>query len=254
MKNIFIFLPLISLVFFFSACKKTNTDSPSGLNCRMLELTGPLYESHCFYDDHHKIVKMRFIDSPADTSWENYYYENGHVVYMIRLFQGTSGDTIYYTYNSGKYVEVNEYGFKLKFIYNDSGQLIKVERYEGSKVTDYSDYEYNQGGNCIRCIDYTWSGSEFAQEQITDLEFGNQKNPYSSIGLPPLNSTGWPTAMYLSPNNITKYRIQYTSQLMKLVLVYHYSSYNENGYPLAYSITDSLNHMISNENIQYICP
>lgn len=223
----------------------------------MQQSSGALDKVYCFYNDSHKIVKMRFIDPPTDTGWENYYYENGHIAYMIRLYKGTQGDTIQYTYNSGKYIEVNEYGHILKYIYNDMDQLIKIERHEGSKVTDYSDYFYDMKGNCIKCIQYTehnYSDSIYIQILITDFEFGDQQNPYSSIGLPPLNSMGSEIGQYLSPNNITKMRTNFITDSLKLVFVYHYSSFNESGYPLLFSITDSLNNLMSNENIEYVCP
>ena len=125
MKKVLCLVSLFSIVF-FSGCKKTTNGELSTGTCRMQESSGAFNKVYCFYDDNRKIVKMRFIDPPTDTEWENYYYENGHVAYMIRLYKGTKGDTIVYSYNSGKYVEVYEYGYTQKYIYNDMGQLIKI--------------------------------------------------------------------------------------------------------------------------------
>jgi len=253
MKKISYFVILIS-IFFFSACKKTTKESSGGLTCRMLQSSNSIQNRFFFYDDNRNIIKVLFVDAAADTEQDNYYYVNGHVAYMIRLYQGTLGDTISYTYNSGKYVEVNQYGFKLKYLYNGAGQIVKIENYEGSKLSDYSDYSYDIHGNCTRCIDYSWSDSTYFPYKITDFEFGDQKNQYPSIGLPPLNSMGAMTAWFFSPNNITRMRMQSLGQSNKVVFVYHYSSFNENGYPLEISTTDSLNNVFTIEYIQYICP
>ena len=253
MKKTFCFVILIS-IFYFSACKKTNNGSTGGLNCRMLQSFSSIQNRFFYYDDNRNIIKVLFVDAAADTEQDNYYYVNGHVAYMIRLYRGTLGDTISYTYNSGKYVEVDQYGGKLKYIYNNSGQIVKIENYEGSKLSDYSDYSYDIHGNCTRCTDYTWSDSTYFPYTITDFEFGDQKNQYPSMGLPPLNSMGAITAWFFGPNNITRMRTQSIGQSYKFVLVYHYSSFNENGYPLEISTTDSLNNIFTIENIQYVCP
>jgi hypothetical protein len=255
MKKVLCFVTLFAIILFYG-CKKTNNETVTG-NCRMQQSSGSLNKMYCFYAGNHTILKMQFIDPPSDTGWENYYYENGHIAYMVRLYKGTQGDTIYYTYNSGKYIEVDEYGYKLKYIYNGMNQLFKIERHEGSKVTDYSNYFYDVNGNCIRCNQYAehnYSDSIYILTIVTDFEFGGQKNPYSSIGLPPLNSIGSEVGQYLSPNNITKIRTQFVTDSLKLVLVYHYSTFNDNGYPLLFSITDSLNNLMSNESIEYLCP
>lgn len=253
MKKIFISVTLILLVF-FSACKKTNKESSSEQNCRMSQSTSSIQNIFFYYDDNRNIIKALFVEANADTEQDNYYYDNGHVAYMIRLYKGTLGDTISYTYNSGKYVEVDQYGVKLKYNYNDSGQIIRIERYEANKVTDYSNYSYDKNGNCKRCIDYSWTDSTYIPYTITDFEFGDQRNQHTSIGFPPLNSMGATTAEFFDPNNITRMRIQSIGQPYKSVLVYHYSTFNENGYPLVVSTTDSLNNIFTIENIQYICP
>ena len=255
MKKVLCPIILFSIIL-FTGCKKTNNEISFG-NCRMQQSSGSINKLDCFYDDQHNILKIRFIDLPSDTSWENYYYENGHVVYKIRLYKGTQGDTIHYIFNSGKYIEVDQYGHIHKYIYNNLGQLIKIERHEGSKVTDYSDYFYDMNGNCIKCTEYTeqnYSDSIYIPMIMTDFEFGAQKNPYSSIGLPPLNSMGSEVGQYLSPNNITKIRTHFITDSINFVFLYKYSSFNDNGYPLSFSITDTLNHVASIENIQYICP
>ena len=253
MKKIFISVTLILLVF-FSACKKTNKEVSSGQNCRMLQSTSAIHNIFFYYDDHRNIIKALFVESNADTEQDNYYYDNGHVAYMIRLYKGTLGDTISYIYTFGRYIEVDQYGVKLKYIYNDPGQIIRIERYEGNKVTDYSDYSYDKNGNCTRCIDYSWTDSTYMPYTITDFEFGDQRNQNTSTGFPPLNSMGATTAEYFGPNNITRMRIQSIGQSYKFVFVYHYSSFNENGYPLVVSTTDSLNNVFNIENIQYVCP
>jgi hypothetical protein len=247
-----IFLIVLLFTFCTYSCKKSTSEQSTG-PCRLLQSSGSLNEVFCYYDDHHNISKMMFISPPNDTGWENYYYNNGHVVYMIRLYKGTKGDTIFYTFNSGKYTEVNQYGYMQKYYYDNSGLLIKIERYDSTKVTDYSDFIYDSRGNCIKCTEYTRTDSAFEWSAIEEFEFGNSRNPYSSIGLPPLNSMTGVVGQYLSPNNITKWRYQYP-QTSKLVLVYKYSSFNNNGYPVSFSIGDSLNHVLSNETIEYVCP
>lgn len=244
----------ILTLFLVPACKKTNT-APPAVSCRMMQQTSA-YSGNtlCYYDDHQRILKFRYVTQPADTSWEIYHYDNGHVDYMVRLFKGTDGDTIYYTFSSGRYVEVTQYGSTLVYLYNTSGKLVKIEQHEGSVITDYSVYRYNTLGNCFQCVQYALYDTTYLPIQVTDLEFGNLRNPYSSMGLPPLNSHGPEIGLYLSPNNITKMRTQDTGQVAKMVFLYHYTSSNENGYPTAYSITDSLSNPISENNISYICP
>jgi hypothetical protein len=251
MKQILFYVSLFTVVFLFG-CKKSNNETSSG-NCRMQQSAGSMNNVYCFYNENSRISKMRFISPPSDTSWENYFYENDHVAYMIRLYKGTQGDTISYTYKSGKYTEVNQYGFTLKYVYDNFNRLIKIERHEDSVVSSYSDYLYDSMGNCTKCSQYSWTGTSYIWDQLTDFEFGNNKNPYSSIGLPPLNSMGPEIGMYNSPNNITKMRTQYP-QTGKLVFVYTYSIFNANRYPLTFSIGDSLNHIMSNETMEYVCP
>lgn len=235
-------------------CTKTSDGTHPEYNCRMTQLSGSMGKFIYYYDENRNILKVLNISPPADTGWENYHYENGHVVYMIRIYQGTLGDTINYTYDSGRYVEVNEYGYKLKYYYDEKSQLVKIEQVENSIVTNYTDYQYDNKGNCTRCLEYYRSGSAFEMDQVTDFEFGTQKNPFFSIGKPPLNGDDMTVGMYLSRNNITKYRVQYISQSMKLAFVYHYSIYTGNGYPLQYALTDSLNNLISSDTLSYACP
>lgn len=248
-RSVVIYVCLVALSF---SCSKSNSDQLS-ISCRMLNSSGSLNKLFCTYDDDHNILKMMYISPPNDTSCENYHYTNGHVAYMIRIYQGTLGDTIFYTYDSGKYVEVYQYGNKQKYYYDNSGLLVKIERYDGASISTSSDLTYDSRGNCIRFIKYFKSGGGSIWEEIADFEYGDKRNPYSSIGLPPLNSIGPEVGQYLSPNNLIKMRIQFP-QTSKQVFVYQYSVFNENGYPTSFSMGDSLNHIISNETIEYICP
>jgi hypothetical protein len=86
MKRAAYFTFLISILF-ITACQKSNDDPVLG-SCRMLQSSGFLCSPDkclCYYDENHKIIKMEYIGS-NDTSWDNYYYENGHVVYMNSYF------------------------------------------------------------------------------------------------------------------------------------------------------------------------
>ena len=252
-KYILAVVALLSL-FMVVACKKTNT-APPATSCRMMtQISAYSGNTQCYYDDYQRILKLRYVTQPADTSWDIYHYDNGHVDYLVRLYKGTDGDTIYYTFTSGRYVEVTQYASRLVYLYNTSGKLVKIEHYEGSKITDYSAYLYNLLGNCILCTQFALYDTTYLPIQVTDLEFGDLRNPYSSMGLPPLNSHGPEIGVYLSPNNITKIRTQFTGQPAKMVFLYHYTASNENGYPTTYSITDSLNYPILENNISYICP
>ena len=94
------------LAFFLISCNKSTNPDPITSGCRMNNSSGTLNELFCTYDENHNIIKVMYISPPNDTSWENYHYSGDHVAYMVRIFQGTLGDTIFYTYKSGKYVEV----------------------------------------------------------------------------------------------------------------------------------------------------
>ncbi len=83
------------------SCSKSNSEQLPN-NCRMLSSSGSLDKAFYTYDENHKILSTMYIDLPKDTGWENYHYTNGHVAYMIRIYQGTLRDTIFYTYDSGK--------------------------------------------------------------------------------------------------------------------------------------------------------
>lgn len=240
------------LTLYAISCSKSSSEQITG-SCRMLSSSGSLNKAFYTYDENHKILYAMYIDPPNDTSWEKYHYIDGHVTFMIRIYRGTLGDTIFYTYDSGKYVEVYQHGNKQKYYYDNSGLLVKIERYDGASITTSSDLIYDSRGNCIRYIKYYKSGSTSTWEEIADFEYGDKRSPYSSIGLPPLNSIGPEVGQYLSPNNLTKMRIQFP-QTNKHVFVYQYNAFNENGYPTSFSMGDSLNHIISNESIEYICP
>jgi hypothetical protein len=248
--NCVIVMLLIGIV--ISGCKKTTETTPAG-DCRMVRSSGTMNGMVCFYDDNHRISKMMYVSSPNDTSWENYYYDNGHVAYMVRLYKGTLGDTIYYTYDAGKYTRVDQYGFMQKYLYDNAGRLVRIERYDSTVVESYTDYIYDSRGNCIKCVRYYMSGSNPVEEERVEFEFGSNRNPYSSIGLPPLNSMGPEIGQYLSPDNITRIRMKYP-QTVSLVLVYTYGAFNNNGYPLNFTIGDSLSHLMSNEVMEYECP
>jgi hypothetical protein len=160
---------------------------------------------------------------------------------------------MFLTFDAGKYIEVKINGSTAeKFIYNNSDQLIKIEEYEDSKVSHFSDFLYDSNGNCIISTHYNLTGSNYILEQIVEFEYGNYKNPYYSLGLPPLFSEGWLFGIFMSYNNITKIRDQIEEY--HGTWFYHYSSFNENGYPLTVTMTDSLNNLIGTENIEYICP
>lgn len=246
---------LISLwvAFFLISCNKSTNPDPITSGCRMNNSSGTLYELFCTYDENHNIIKMMYISPTNDTSCENYHYSGDHVAYMVRIFPGTLGDTIFYTYNSGKYVEVFQYGNKQKYYYDNSGLLVKIERYDGDSIKTSADLSYDSRGNCIRFVKYFISQSSSVWEEIVDFEYGEKKSQYSSIGLPPLNSIGPEVGQYLSPNNLIKMRIQFP-QASKHVIVYQYNEFNDNGYPTSFSMGDSLNHIISNETIEYFCP
>jgi hypothetical protein len=213
-----------------------------------------LMQSNYYYDENDRISKIRFISSPADTSWENYYYENGHVIYLIRLYKGTAGDTITYTYDSGRYTECFSYGKTLKYIYDGQNRLIKIEAWKDLKLDDYAEYQYDVNGNCSRYTGYTRSGTGFELSREVSLEFGTNKNFYYSIGMPPLNSMNETIPMTISPNNFTKITTIYPSSAYSLVLLYNYSQFNDRGYPTNYSITDSLNHVLEVGSMEYVCP
>lgn len=243
----------LCLAFCLISCSKTTNPDPISSGCRMDNSSGTLNELFCTYDEYHNIIKVMYISPPNDTSWENYHYSGDHVAFLVRIYQGTLGDTIFYTYNSGKYVEVFQYGNKQKYYYDNSGLLVKIERYDGASVKTSADLFYDSRGNCIRFVKYFISGSSSIWEQIVDFEYGEKKSQYSSIGLPPLNSIGPEVGQYLSRNNLTRMRIQFP-QGSKHVFVYQYNAFNDNGYPTSFSMGDSLNHIISNETIEYFCP
>jgi len=246
----FICLAIASLTF---SCKKSTSEQSSG-SCRELRSTSSMTDDFFYYDASGNISKIMFINLPSDTSWQNYYYKNGHLVYMIRLYKGTKGDTVFYTYNSGNYVEVNESGFMLKYYYDQSNLLAKIERYDSGKLTAYSDYYFDPRGNCRNCDQYERTGSGFGFKQIDFIEYGDFKNPDHSIGLPPLNDYSALTGEYLSPNNVVKWTM-ITSYSDSIVMYYHYKSFNNNGYPLSYKVGDSTgNQIISNETLEYLCP
>lgn len=245
---------LICLCFalFSLSCSKSESDQIS-TSYRMLNSSGTLNKLFCAYDENHNVLNMMYISPPNDTSWEVYHYTDGHVAYMVRKYQGTLGDTITYIFSSGKYVEVIQYGNRQKYYYDDSGLLVKIERYDGSSIITSAELLYDSRRNCNKFIKYQVSGSTSTWEEIVDFEFGEKRSPYSSIGLPPLNSIGPEVGLYLSPNNLIKMRIQYP-QATKLVFVYQYNAFNDQGYPTSFSMGDSLNHIISNETMNYICP
>lgn len=253
-----ILFPVVLIVFCFVVSCKKNNDNSTGYtpgNCRMTEESSGIVHATYFYDQDNRIIKKRYISSPHDTSWENYTYENGHVIYMIRLFKGTKGDTIVYIYKDDKYVEVDQYGSVLKYLYNTSGQLVRIESYTNSKMTDYSEFDYDQNSNCIRCTEYYKSDSAFYQSTITELEYGDRKNIYYSLGCPPSNSEHGTTAQFLSPNNIVKYRNRFLSNHMTITWIYNYTSFNEHGYPLTFTMNDTITNSILNmETISYVCP
>jgi YD repeat-containing protein len=252
MNKIFLITALISALF-FSACKKSNNTSTGLQKCRMLQSLSATDNEYFFYDNNSNLVKALYI-SGSDTEQDNYHYENGHVAYYIRLFKGTLGDTIKYTYESGRYTWVDEYGFRIKYTYNSAGQIIKIEDINGVQHLNYSEYAYNLQGNCIRCTDYSWSGSAYMATAITDFEFGDQKNQFQTMGYPPQNGGGQTTAWFFSPNNITKIRIHNLDDPFKVVILYQYNSFNENGYPLQILLSDTLGHNLSTQNLQYLCP
>ena len=97
-----------------------------------------------------------FVASPGDTGWEYYYYESGHVKYMIRLMQGEQADTATYVYSAGKYTEVHQYGSVYKFSYDSRGNLIKLSIDTGTQYYDYCDFNYDANGNCIKFSKYYW--------------------------------------------------------------------------------------------------
>jgi hypothetical protein len=255
MKNQLRLIILVAAVFFFS-CKKNNTDTtdPISGNCRMVKLSDSLGRINFYYDANNRISQIMSMSSPVDTSWENYYYENGHVVFMIRLYRGTHGDTIKYTYESGKYTECLSYGSTLKYFYNGLNQLIKIESWKDLKMDEYAEYQYDMNGNCIKCTSYTKNGTAYELNHEATLVFGTGKNFYYSIGMPPLNSMNETIPMTVSPNNFTKITSKYPPSAYSLVLLYNYSGFNDQGYPTNFSMSDSLQHIFDAGTIEYVCP
>jgi hypothetical protein len=252
MKNITL-LGIGLIILFAYSCKKSSDNSTGSGNCRMVKSTGSLSISIYFYDESKRFQKMMHVDAPNDTSWEDYYYQNDHVIYMIRIYPGTFGDTIFYTYNNGKYTEVDQYGFKQKYYYDNSNQLKKIEKYSNSNMVSYATFTFSPEGDCLQYLKYVVNGSNSILDETVDMEYGTFRNPYSSLGLPPLNSMGPEVGLYLSKHNLTRMRTHFSDQNTS-VLVYTYTSFNDNGYPPSFSIGDSLNHIISVENIEYNCP
>jgi hypothetical protein len=249
-KIIFIILMLVLHVFY--SCKKSATEN-NVQSCRMVSSIGNMQNSFYYYNENKSISKIMFINPPDDTSWQNYYYENGHVSYMIRLYKGTLGDTILYTYNSGKYTEINEYGFTLKYYYDNSGYLSKIEKYENHNLSGYSKYTFNSNGDCIKFLQYYVNGANTQLDGIVDFEYGNTRSPYSSTGMPPINSQEPSVGQYLSTHMLIKMRYTWPGQ-EKIVLLYTSGTLNNNGYPKSITISDSLINVISTNNFEYSCP
>jgi hypothetical protein len=251
----FILLVLIIIVMF--SCKKSDnqSSSQSSENCKLLKSLSSYTNYTCYYNEDNTISKSMFVASPGDTVWDYYYYESGHVNYMIRLMQGEQADTATYVYSAGKYTEVHQYGSVYKFSYDSRGNMIKLSIDTGTQYYDYCDFNYDAKGNCIKFSKYYWSGTAYFLAEITEFEYGTNKNPYYSIGLPPLNSMNYVTGQYQSLNNITKIKDHiYDYTVMNFVYVYNYSSFNENAYPLNVTTSDSLGHPLSYENLSYKCP
>jgi hypothetical protein len=209
----------------------------------------------CNYNDDNTISTVMFVPSPGDTAWDHYYYENGHVSYMIRLMQGAKADTATYFWSGGKYTEGHQYGSVYKYSYDNGGNLIKLSINTDPQHNDYCDFTYDDKGNCIAFNKYYYSDSSYFLAESTVLEYGDHKNPYSSIGLPPPNSMSYVTGQYRSNNNIIKITDHIIGNpVMTFVFVYSYSTFNDNGYPLYVTTSDTLGHPLSYETLNYKCP
>lgn len=248
-------LLLIAAMSYFS-CSKDSSDpenNPSG-NCRMIRMVNSLGVFDLSYDQNNMITSLRTVTPEGDSSWENYYYENGHVVYMIRIYRGTAGDTIRYTYESGIYTQCESYGTTLKYFYDGSGNIIKMEEWKNQAMEDYSEYVYDGNGNCVSFSMMTKTDSGYSVYQQGTLEFGTKKNMYISIGIPPLNSAGETIALTRSRNNMTKVSISYMNYPISYAINYSYSNFNEQGFPLDFTLSASDSTILDSGTIQYACP
>jgi hypothetical protein len=249
------FIILIVTVLFFSCSKDDSSNNdPSPGTCRMIRLYDSLGETDFFYDADNRISRIRSIYSPSDSSWENYYYDNGHVSHVIISYKGFPGDTIYCTYESGKYTECFSYGDTLKYKYDASNHLTRIESWRDLKMDGYTDYQYDSRGNCTAYQRYSRYGTGYGLSQEGSLEFGTNKNFYYSIGIPPLNSLNEAIPMTVSPNNFIKVTTKFPSSVNSIVVLYTYSGFNDHGYPTNFSMSDSSHHMYDFGTIDYVCP
>ncbi|HZY25309.1 MAG TPA: hypothetical protein VFE71_05745, partial [Bacteroidales bacterium] len=179
MKKLNCFLVVLALFVSFS-CKKSDNQSTSNSsgNCKLLKSMESSSNFSCNYNDDNTISTVMFVPSPGDTAWDHYYYENGHVSYMIRLMQGAKADTATYFWSGGKYTEGHQYGSVYKYSYDNGGNLIKLSINTDPQHNDYCDFTYDDKGNCIAFNKYYYSDSSYFLAESTVLEYGDHKNPY----------------------------------------------------------------------------
>ncbi len=256
MKKILGLIVLAGFTAFFSCKKSDNSsnDNPNpGGSCRMTYYQDTSQVNNYFYDASNRIIRAEFIYPPSDTSWNTYYYDADHVSYMTTW--GTFHyDTVRYTWDSGKYTGFTENGVVYKILYNSLNQINSVEEYQNSIKMAYSEYTWDANNNCISCINYSLSGQSFVANLRTEFTFGTNKNFYHLLGIPPVNSLGMGIGLFGSVNNITRVRFVYPLQNVSSVVLFNYSLFNSNGYPLRCVLTDSLNHIQSSLVMGYACP
>jgi hypothetical protein len=256
MKKILGLIVLAGLTGFVS-CKKSdnssnNTHDPSG-SCRMTFYQDTSQINNFYYDASNRIIRAEFIYPPSDTSWTSYIYNNDHVAYMT-TWTTYHYDTVRYTWDAGRYTGFTENGVVYQILYNSQNQISRVEEYQNSVKMAYTDYTWDANNNCTLCIDYSLSGQSFVVNLRTEFTFGTNKNFYHSLGIPPVNSLGMGIGMFGSVNNITRVRFVYPLQSVSSVVLFNYSSFNTNGYPLQCALTDTLNHIQSSLVMRYACP
>jgi len=163
-------------------------------------------------------------------------------------------DTVWYSWDSGRYTGCTENGVVYKIIYDNLNRVSRVEEYQNSVKMAYSEYTWDANNNCTMCINYALSGPSFVANLRTEFTFGTNKNFYYSLGMPPVNSLGMGIGLFGSVNNITLVRFVYPLQSTSSLVHFNYSSFNSYGYPLRCVLTDSLNHLQSNVVMGYACP
>ncbi len=85
-----------------------------------------------------------------------------------------------------------------------------------------------------------------------EIEYGSSRN-YYAVKLPPVDTYEAYWWMMTGPDNIMKFRVHYPDSDTQ-TLIWEYSGFNGNGYPVNYSIKDSAEGNIGVEIAGYVCP